>query len=141
MSTDESKDIVRRLYTEVLERGDLDAADDFVAVDYVEHGPLPGQGKGIQGLKQRATMLRTALAPRFSLEDVIAEGDRVVVRWRNEGTHVGDFAGIPATGRSYAIDGIDVYRVHDGMLIEHWDVVDQLTMLQQLGVIPVPQEA
>jgi steroid delta-isomerase-like uncharacterized protein len=140
MSTERNKATVRRLYVEVLEGGDLGVIDQIALPDYLEHGPLPGQRTGSQGLKDRATILRTAFAPRFSLEDVIAEGDRVVVRWKNQCTHVGDFAGIPATGKSYSIDGIDIYRLRDGKLAEHWHVVDQLSMLQQIGVLSAPQE-
>ena len=81
-------------------------------------------------------MITTNLAPHFTVEDLIAESDRVVVRWTNVGTHVGDFAGIPATGRTFTIPGIDIYRVADGQLREHWHVIDQLGMLGQLGLLP-----
>jgi predicted ester cyclase len=76
------------------------------------------------------------LAPTFAVEDIVAEGDRVVVRWSNSGRHVGDFLGMPPTGHSYAIAGIDIYRIEDGQLAEHWHVIDQLAMLQQLGLVP-----
>lgn len=66
----------------------------------------------------------------------MAEGDRVVVRWTHTGTHVGEFGGIPATGKTFTIDGIDIYRVADGKLCEHWHVIDQLAMLGQLGLLP-----
>ena len=66
----------------------------------------------------------------------MAEGDRVVVRWINAGTHVAEFAGIPATGRTFKINGIDIHRVADGKLCEHWHVIDQLAMLGQLGLLP-----
>ena len=139
MSSEENKAMARRLYTDVFEGGNLDVVDQIVAVDYKEHGPLPGQADGIQGLKDRATLLRTAFAPRFTLEDVIAEDDRVVVRWKNHCTHVGEFPGLPITGKPYSIDGIDIYRVRHGKLAEHWHVVDQLSMLQQIGLFPMPQ--
>jgi predicted ester cyclase len=65
----------------------------------------------------------------------------VVVRWTNAGTHVGEFAGIPATGKTFTISGIDIYRVHDAQLCEHWHVIDQLSMLGQLGLLPETSDA
>jgi predicted ester cyclase len=75
------------------------------------------------------------------VEDLITERDRIVVRWTNRGTHVGEFAGIPATGRAFTIAGIDIYRVADEQLCEHWHVIDQLGMLAQLGLLPQPAAA
>jgi steroid delta-isomerase-like uncharacterized protein len=140
VSLEESKDTARRLY-ELLNRGDVDAVGTLVSDDYEEHNPLPGQGSGRDGVLDRFAMISTGLAPRFTIEDVVAEGDRVVVRWTNAGTHVGEFAGIPPTGRPFTISGIDIYRVADGKLCEHWDVVDQLSMLGQLGLLPQPADA
>lgn len=139
--TEANKALATRLYEEVLSGGNLDVIEEIATDDYVEHNPLPGQGMGLQGLRDRAGMLTAALAPRFTLEDVIAEGDRVVVRWTNSGTHVGEFAGIPPTNKDFTITGIDIYRVENGKLAEHWDVVDQLSLLQQLGLLPAPESA
>nr|MBA2600290.1 ester cyclase [Actinomycetota bacterium] len=136
MSIEANKQVVRRFYEEVLNSGKIEALEELAVTNYQEHDMLPGQGDGLAGLRKRVTMLRTALTPRFELDDVIAEGDRVVVRWTNSGTHVGDFMGAPATGRSFRIAGVDVHRVQDGKMAEHWHVVDQLSMLQQLGLIP-----
>jgi steroid delta-isomerase-like uncharacterized protein len=133
-----TKDIARRLYDEVLNARRVEVLDEIVTVDYEEHDPLPGQGTGIDGLKQRVAILIDALDPHFSIEDIIAEGDRVVVRWTNSGTNVGDFLGMPATGRPFTIAGIDIYRVEGGKLAEHWHVVDMLAQLQQLGYFPTP---
>ncbi|GAC1423733.1 MAG: ester cyclase [Actinomycetota bacterium] len=140
MTAEFSKTLAKRLY-EVLHTGDIGSLSEFAATNYEEHDPLPGQRAGLAGLEDRVTILRTGLAARFTIEDVIAEGDRVVVRWTNSGTHVGEFAGIPATGKSFTISGIDIYRVQDGKLAEHWHVVDQLSMLGQLGLLPAPQTA
>jgi len=137
----ETDELVRRFYEDVLVGGDLVALDELATSDYEEHDPLPGQGDGLQGLKDRVSTLREGLDPRFTIEDVISEGDRLVVRWTNSGTHVGDFLGIPATNKSFSVAGIDIYRVSDGKLAEHWHVVDQLAMLQQLGLIPTPEGA
>ncbi len=141
MSTTNTKDVARRLYDEVFNARRLDVIDEITTPAYLEHDPLPGQGEGRDGLRDRVSMLVAALDPHFTVEDIIAEGDRVVVRWRNQGTHVDNFLGIPATGRSFDIAGIDIYRIEDDRLAEHWHVVDQLTMMMQLGLIPAPDAA
>ena len=135
MSTEANKETARRLY-ELLNAATVDGVADLVSADYEEHDPLPGQGTGREGVLQRLSMITGALAPQFTVEDVVAEGDRVVVRWTQTGTHVGEFAGIPPTGKSFTIGGIDIYRAEDGVLCEHWHQVDQLSMLGQLGVLP-----
>ena len=139
MTTEENKALVRRYYEEVLNGGNVGLLQDIAVEEYDEHDPLPGQGNGVAGLRQRVEMLRDALRPHFTLEDIIAEGDRVVVRWINRGALVGAFLGLPPSGKSFAIAGIDIHRVQNGRMSEHWHVVDQLAMLQQLGVLPQPQ--
>jgi steroid delta-isomerase-like uncharacterized protein len=134
-------DTARRYYDEVLNQGRIELLDHLAARDYEEHDPLPGQGTGREGLKDRVSALRRALGQTFTVEDVIAAGDRVVVRWTATGRHVGDFMGMPASGRSFTIAGIDIHRFQDGRMAEHWHVVDQLALLQQLGVIPQPEDA
>ncbi|MFN2614303.1 MAG: ester cyclase [Actinomycetota bacterium] len=138
METTAHKDIARRFYEEVLNKRDVDLLDDLAVTDYIEHDPLPGQGTGLAGLKDRVNALLTGLDPTFTIEDVIAEGDRVVVRWTNSGTHVDTFLGIPATGRAFTIAGIDIYRLEHGKLAEHWHVVDVFAQMIQLGLIPAP---
>ena len=83
-------------------------------------------------------MLIDALDPHFSIEDMIAEGDRVAVRWTNSGKHVGPFLGAPPTNRPFSIAGIDIYRLEDAKLAEHWHVVDVYGQLIQLGLLPAP---
>ena len=135
MSIDTNKDTALRLY-ELLNAAKVDGVGDLVSADYEEHDPLPGQGTGREGALDRFSMITGALAPHFTVEDVVAEGDRVVVRWTQAGTHVGEFAGIPPTGKTFTVSGIDIYKAEDGVLLEHWHVVDQLSMLGQLGVLP-----
>jgi steroid delta-isomerase-like uncharacterized protein len=141
MATEQNKEVARRYYEAVLNGRDVDSLDVLAVEDYDEHDPLPGQGIGRDGLKDRVRMLLSAFNPRFTIEDLIAEGDKVVVRWTNAGTHVGEFMGIPPTGKSFRIAGIDIHRISDGRMAEHWHVVDQLAMLQQLGLIPQPEGA
>ena len=85
-----TQELIRRFYEDVLVGGDIDALDEIATADYQEHDPLPGQGAGLQGLRDRVTMLREGLAVRFTIEDVIESGDKLVVRWTNSGTHVGN---------------------------------------------------
>jgi steroid delta-isomerase-like uncharacterized protein len=141
MTTDENVAVVRRYYEQVLNQGNIGLLTEIASANYDEHDPLPGQTNGLAGLQQRVTMLRDALRPTFTLEDIIAEGDKVVVRWINRGALVGPFLGLPPSGTTFAIAGIDIHRLRDGKMAEHWHVVDQLAMLQQLGVLPQPASA
>ncbi len=141
MTTDANKALVRRFYDDVLNNRNTDAVSDLATQDYDEHEPQPGQRAGRDGLKDRVTMLTEGLAPTFTVEDMVAEGDRVVVRWTQDGTHTGAFLGIPPTDKSFHIAGIDIYRLENGRMAEHWHVVDQFALLVQLGLIPAPEGA
>jgi steroid delta-isomerase-like uncharacterized protein len=141
MGSEANRALVRRYYDEVLNEGRIEALDELAVGDYEEHDPLPGQGTGRGGLKDRVATLRDALAETFTVEDVIAEGDRVAVRWSASGRHVGDFMGMPASGRPFTMAGIDIHRLRDGRMSEHWHVVDQLALLQQLGALAQPEQA
>lgn len=138
MSTETNKALARRVFEEVLNGRNLDLLDELAAPDYIEHNPLPGQGTGIEGIRDRYTMVLSAFDPHFTIEDVIAEGDKIVLRWMQTGTHVGVFTGLPPTGRRFTITGIEIWRVEGGQLAEHWDVVDVFGQLQQLGILPQP---
>lgn len=136
MDMDRNKAVVSRYYADVLNGGELELLDEIAVDDYVEHDPLPGQGNGRADFKRRVETLRTAFAPiSFRVEDIVAERDRVVVRWSSSGKHTGEFMGIPPTDREYTINGIDIHVCQDGRLAEHWHVVDQLSQLQQLGLM------
>ncbi len=141
MSETENKQTLRRYYEDVLTQGRLEVLDEVARPDHIERNPFPGHGQGIEGLRQRVNTLRSSFKPQFTLEDVIAEGDKVAVRWTSRGTHVGDGFGIPATGRSFTIQGIDVHQLRDGRMAEHWDVVDMYSLLIQLGALPAPAGA
>jgi steroid delta-isomerase-like uncharacterized protein len=138
MSTETNKILARRVFDEVLNSKNLDLLDELAAPDYIEHSPLPGQRTGIEGIRDRYTMLFDAFEFRFAVDDVIAEGDKVVLRWTQTGTHVGPLFGMPATGRSSRTTGIEIWRVDNGRLAEHWDVVDVYGQLMQLGLLPEP---
>jgi steroid delta-isomerase-like uncharacterized protein len=133
----DNKLVVSRYYEEVLNQRNVELLDELAVEDYLEHDPFPGYSNGRADLKARAQVLHGAFDPlRITVEDVIAEGDRVVVRWMSSGTHTGDFLGIPPTGKQFSIAGIDIHALRDGRMAEHWHVIDQLGQMQQLGLLP-----
>ena len=133
----ENKAIVRRFFEEIFNQQAYTAADEIVATDYINHNPAPGELPGREGLKQFIAYLHsTNEGIRFVLEDQIAEGNKVATRWTATGKHTGEFAGIPATGKSYTIKAINIHRVVDGQIQEGWLEWDTLGWMQQLGVIP-----
>ena len=139
MSTEENKAIVHRVYSEVINAGNLDRADAFIAVNMIEHEEFPGIGPGLAGFKQVIGMFRAAFPDMtFTAEDTIAEGDHVVARFTMRGTHRGELMGIPATGKSVKINGIDIARISGGKISEHWGQMDTMGLMQQLGAIPTP---
>lgn len=138
MSETENKQMVRRYYEEVLMGGRVDLLDSMARADHIEHNPFPGHGQGLEGLRQRVKTLRSAFKQQFTLEFLIAEGDKVAVFWTTHGTHVGEFNGLPATGKNYSIQGIDIHQFREGRMAEHWDVVDIYGFLIQVGAVPAP---
>jgi steroid delta-isomerase-like uncharacterized protein len=142
MSAEESKTIVRRFWG-VWEEGNIDLVDELLAPDYVNHNPAsPDQPTGREGVKGVVAMFRGAIPDlRVVVEDMIAEGDKVAVRYTLEGTHEGELFGVPPTGRRLSIKNISVERVSDGKIREHWRITDTLDMMQQLGMIPAPEHA
>ena len=139
MSTEDNKAVVRRLL-DVWETGGVDLIDELLAPDYVNHSPAsPEQPTGPEGLKGAVSMFRSAIPDlKMVVEDIIAEGDKVVLRYTLQGTHEGELFGIPPTGNRLSVKSIAVERVSDGQIREHWRVSDELGMMQQLGVIPEP---
>lgn len=139
MSTEANKQIVRR-YQEAHNTNNLDRLDEMVAADIISHKTLPGLPPGLEGgkLAHRGTV---AAFPdlRHEIEDLFAEGDKVVMRWTMIGTHSGaPFIGQPATGRQMRVSGISIFRLAEGIIVEHWAEPDSLGFMQQLGVIPMP---
>ncbi len=128
-----NKALLRRYKTGILNARDPEALGEVAAADYLDHAAFPEQAPGLEGLKQRARTLWQALDPHWVIDDVVAEDDMVVLRWHLSGRHVGDFAGVAATGRPCVIHGIDMYRVSDGKMAEHWNAVDIYDFLQQVA--------
>lgn len=127
-----NKALLRRYKTGILNDRNVDALGEVAVADYLDHAAFPGQAPGLEGLKQRATILWQALDPHWTIDDVVAERDIVVLRWHLSGRHVGAFSGMTATGKSCVIRGIDMYRVRDGKMAEHWNVVDMFGFWQQV---------
>jgi steroid delta-isomerase-like uncharacterized protein len=127
----------RSLY-DFLNAGDIDGFGGRLADDFVEHEETPGLAPTKAGVKDFFRMQRAAFPDmQIDAQDVIASGDKVVVRASYTGTHRGEFMGMPATGKSVDVQLIDIFRLGgDGLVHEHWGVLDALAMMQQLGVVP-----
>jgi steroid delta-isomerase-like uncharacterized protein len=141
MSTKENKVTSRRFYEDVFNKGNLALADELFAADYVGHitASPTGMVNGSEGIKQLVTMYRNAYPDtHFTVEDTIAEGDKVVIRWMAKGTHKGELMGVAPTGKQVTGTGIDIIRLSGGKCVESWGEADMLGMLQQLGVVPMP---
>ena len=137
---DDNKSLVRRFYG-AMDAGDLDAMDELVAENYVDHNPppFPGLGQGRDGLKQAFQIFLEATPGRHEIEDQIAEGDRVVTRLTASGTHEGELPGpLPGSGETLRETAVAVHRIQQGRIVEHWSNRDDLGLMQQLGVIHLP---
>jgi steroid delta-isomerase-like uncharacterized protein len=137
--TEDSKTISRRVAEEGFGQGRIEVIDEFVAEDIVNHDDTvpPEIPAGREGIKALAQGYHTAFPDMdFKVEDQIAEGDKVVSRWSARGTHQGDLMGIPPTGKEARVTGITIDRIKDGKIVETWTNWDQVSLLQQLGVIP-----
>jgi steroid delta-isomerase-like uncharacterized protein len=141
--TEANKAITRRSVEEIFNEGRLEVADELYAPDFVGYDPaLPEPMKGPEGIKQQAAGYRAASSDlRVTIDDEIAEGERVVTRWTARGTHDGELFGIPATGKQTTVTGMTIDRVVDGRIVESWNNWDTFGLLQQLGAIPALAES
>ena len=137
MSAEENRALVNRHTEEFWNQSKLEIAEEIHAADFLFHSPSSPDMRGIEAYNQFAIIYRTAFPDlRFTTEDVIVEGDKVVERWTSTATQQGELMGIPPTGKWSKTSGISIFRVADGKLAEQWVNWDMLGMLQQLGVIP-----
>jgi len=135
----DNKTIIKMFVEEVINQGKLDRGDDLVVADFVELDPLPGQQQGREGLIEVIGQMRAAFPDmHWVLEEMIAESDKVASRFTWTGTHRGPFLGIPATGRSVTVKGVVIDRLVEGRMADSRILMDTLSMMQQLGVIPAP---
>jgi steroid delta-isomerase-like uncharacterized protein len=140
MSTEANKAVARRLFEESLNTGNFAVLDELFAPNYRNYFPGMPDPLDREGWQQVVTMFRIAFPDlHFTVEDIIAEGDTVVLRWTHRGTHQGDFQGIAPTGKSIMGMGIVFFRLEDGKIVEDRPLFDQLGMLQQLGAIPASE--
>jgi steroid delta-isomerase-like uncharacterized protein len=138
MST-KNKAIVRRLFQEALDGGNVDIIDELVSPEFVDHSAAPGAPNTREAWKQGMADLRAAFPDsELSIEQEIAEDDLVTTRFTARGTHQGELMGIPATGKKVTVSGIQIARVAGGKIVERWEQVDTMGMMVQLGVVPAP---
>ena len=136
MSTDQHKALVRK-YVEHINNQDLEAAFAAFSLDFVDHALRPGIGKGIDGMRHFFTMQFAAFPDMHTtVGDLIAEGDMVAAHMTVHGTNSGSFMGMPPTGKSAIWSFVDIFRIKDGELIEHWVEMDTIALLRQLDMVP-----
>lgn len=136
----EHKALVRRWFEEVWNQGRTASIDELLADAVVIHGLGPADLHGPAGFRTFYTAYRNAFPDIvIRMDDLVAEGDRVVARWSGTGTHLGDGLGIAATGRQIQFNGVTIVRIERGKLIEGWNTFNQLEMFQQLGVVNLPR--
>src|SRR5574341_722642 len=136
MTTEQNKALVRR-HEELISQQDLDVAFAELSPSFQDHAAPPGMPRGIEAAKQLFAMVFNAFPDlHVTFEDLVAEGDRVVTRLTMHGTHRGMFMGVPPTGKHATWGIINIYRVADGKVVEHWSETDRMSLMQQLGVVP-----
>ncbi len=142
MSTEENKARVNRLADAIWDKGNLAAVEELYAPNMIDHNPAPGQASGLEGQKQVVTEFRAAFPDLHTTnDDLIAAGDKVVLRWSGRGTHQGPLFGVPPTGKQATFTGIEIYRFEGSKVVERWGEFDVFGILQQLGVISGPGQA
>jgi len=138
---EQNKEVVQQMLENVFSGGDMDAIDEVIAPDFIEHEELPpGMPAGREGIKASIAMMHAAF-PDFTvtIDDMIAEGDRVAVRLTWSGTQDGEFMGMPPTGKSFSMNVFDIFRMEGGQVVEHWGLSDTMAMMTQLGMMPAPE--
>lgn len=142
MSTEENKAIIRRMTEEFYNKGDIESADQFFADTYVHHDPASAHVRDRDGLK---TVLRAFLTScpdlHITIDQLLAEGDMVTKRWTYHGTHTGDLSGLPPTSNRITMSGLELFRLEGGTAAECWLAYDNVSLMQQLGVIPTVEQA
>lgn len=137
-----NKQVLRAFLEDVINRGQLERANDLVKEDFIELDPLPGQQQGREGLKAVIAMLRAAFPDMHWVpNEMIAEEDKVVTRFTWTGTHRGVFLGIPPTAKAVEVKGVVIDRLEQGRMADSRILMDTMSLMQQLGVIPGPPAA
>ena len=137
MSLEECKAMDRRVIEEIINQGRYEVAHEIFAPEFIYHGPGGQELKGPEGFIQLISTYRNAFPDlRLKANHMVAEGDSIAVHFSSTGTHTGELMGLPATGKKINVSGMIFYRVADGKFIEAWEILEQYTMMQQIGVIP-----
>jgi steroid delta-isomerase-like uncharacterized protein len=144
MSTEQHKATARRWFLDIITHGQLAVADEIFAASHIlhdPHAPPGGWPNGPEGMKMLASIFGGSFDGwNITLEAQIAEGDTVATRWTASATHTGPVRGIPATGKAVRVTGVNVARFAEGKIAESWSNFDMLTLLQQIGAIPTPEQ-
>ena len=128
--------LARRAYA-IMSGGDLDELDELMVPGFIDHDPEPDQAPGAGGVKEAFRRMRSGFPDlKLTPEAIYTDGDTVIARVRMTGTHKGEYFGIPPTGKSVGITGIDIVRIEDGKAVERWGVFDALALMHQLGQVP-----
>jgi len=135
--SDTNKNVVRRLLEEVFNKNNFSVADELIAANYVYREPTVGEKRGQQGFRDLITTYKNAFPDAtITINEQVAEGDRVVTRWTATGTHRGELFGTPATNKHVSVQGVIVSRITNGKVTEEYEVFDTLGMLRQIGAVP-----
>lgn len=141
MTIQENKALAQRLSEEVYVNWNMEVVDELISPTFICHKMPPGTPLGPEGFKQFYAWLRAAFPDiRYSVDDLIAEDDKVVMRWTWNCTHTGDYNGIPPTGKKITVTGVAIYRIAGGQFVERWVELDLLGLMEQLGPPPAPTE-
>jgi len=143
MSVEENKAVVRRETQEMYNHtGNLEATEEIYTSGYVGHALGSPDTQGLEAIKQEVAEFRRAFPDVVSaIEDLVAEGDKVVARWSAQATHQGEYLGVPPTGNRVDFTGIAIYRIEGGKIAESWGIADQLGPRRQIGSLPEPGKA
>ena len=135
--SEENKALARR-WAGIFNQDNLDLVDEIYAPDFVGHDPaMPEDTRGVEGAREFYSMYRSAFPDtEITVEDQVAEGDKVVTRWTARGTHQGELMGVPPSGNRVEVMGTTISRIEDGKIVEEWDIYDALGMMQQIDAIP-----
>jgi steroid delta-isomerase-like uncharacterized protein len=132
--SEQNKKVVDQFIQALFTRGELTAVDDYLAPDFVDHNPtIPGQRGDRESMRSASQMFRAAFPDWHSrIDDLLADGDKVIERFTAGGTHQGPLMHIQPTGRTVTLSGINIFRLHDGKIAERWGILDQQALMQQI---------
>ncbi len=134
----EAEGLAHRFHMDIFQEGRLATADEIVSSDFAWHGGMsPGDQRGPDGVKMIANVVAGAFPNRqITHHETMAQGDKVLIRWSMTGKHDGDLMGVPPSGKDITVTGFDLFRIDGGKIVEMWQEMDQMGMMQQIGAIP-----